>query len=789
VTSVRQPSVSPATTAAWRRRREASTEPLPPSAAEQPSNGLHFPDSQPGNDPHPDGQSGNASHPSDSQPGNGRHPPDGQQGNGLHPSDAQLGNGFHPPDGQPENGLHSTGGQPGNGLHPADGQPGPSLRHVNGQAPVEVRRRKWRPASEAHQDSGPARPGGQPANGQLHHINGQPGTGFRIPAYAPGLPPPVTAANGFAESQQAGLAAMLSIAKAIGPTQAPPIPGPRAPEPGPPAAPPDPPSAVPAQRPPDPAELVVLDRPGQAAPPDTAPPGRLAARRAKAAQRQRDAWHRFIQSQTLPLAVILTVQALLSLRLIWSNTAFTDEGLYLWSGRLEWAHWLHATPIPNFPSYFSGSPDVYPPLGAMATALGGLTAARMLSLCFMLVATALLHGVTRRLFGLRPANFAAALFAGLGATQFLGAFATYDAMALMLLALATWLSVRAGGSRLAVQLPLLIAAAGALALADAAKYAATLFDPIVIGVAGLLAWRAGCRKNGIFAALAMTSAVGLLLGLGLRLGGPVYWRGITHTTLARAHGGSSAAGIVADSLGWVAVVVILAVIGSAVAITMQPALPMKLCACLLASAVVLAPGNQARIHVFTSLFKHVGFGAWFAAAVAGYALASLANAVPAVKQRGAAMTSAGVAVAGLLIGASLAQTHYLSWPKTTEFTAKLGTLLPAHKGNVLAADNGNVIEYYLPDELQGMIFYGPWFLHYRDPASGKVLAGRSAYADAIKHGYFSVIALSFGDSRATDQAITRDISTYGGYQLISTLPYHAGGRASSFRIWVRVGPG
>ena len=106
------------------------------------------------------------------------------------------------------------------------------------------------------------------------------------------------------------------------------------------------------------------------------------------------------------MGVILAVQALLSLRLIWSNTAFTDEGLYLWSGRLEWVHWLHGTRIPNFPSYFSGSPDVYPPLGAMANALGGLTAARLLSLCFMLGATALLHGITRRLFGLRPANFA-----------------------------------------------------------------------------------------------------------------------------------------------------------------------------------------------------------------------------------------------------------------------------------------------------------------------------------------------------------------------------------------------
>ena len=489
------------------------------------------------------------------------------------------------------------------------------------------------------------------------------------------------------------------------------------------------------------------------------------------------------------MGVILTIQALLSLRLVWSNTAFPDEALYLWSGRLEWSHWLHATPIPNFPTYFSGSPVVYPPLGAMANALGGLTAARLLSLCFMLGATALLHGVTRRLFGRRPADFAAALFAGLGATQFLGAFATYDAMALLLLALATWLSVRAAGSRLAAQIPLLIAVAAALALADAAKYAATLYDPIVVGVAGLTVWRAGSRRNGIIAALGISWMLGLLLYLGIRLGGPTVWRGITYTTLHRAHGGSSAAGILADSLGWVAVIAILAVIGSAVAITTQPALPIKLCACLLTSAVVLAPANQARIHVFTSLFKHVGFGAWSAAAVAGYALASLAHAVPEVKQRGAAMASTGAAVAGLLIGASLAQTHFLSWPNTTAFTAQLRPLLPVHKGHVLAADNGNVIEYYLPDELQGMIFDGPWFLRYQDPSSGKYLAGRAAYADAIKHGYFSVIALSFGDSRATDQAITRDIRTYGGYQLIATLPYHAAGRASSFRIWVRVGPG
>src|ERR1700735_5157340 len=98
-----------------------------------------------------------------------------------------------------------------------------------------------------------------------------------------------------------------------------------------------------------------------------------------------------------------------------------------------WGRGLHGAPVPNFPSYFSGAPVVYPPLGAMAAALGGLYGARILSLFFMLFATVLLHGVTRRIYDRRSANFAAAIFAGLGATQFLGAFATYDAMALMLL--------------------------------------------------------------------------------------------------------------------------------------------------------------------------------------------------------------------------------------------------------------------------------------------------------------------------------------------------------------------
>ena len=100
----------------------------------------------------------------------------------------------------------------------------------------------------------------------------------------------------------------------------------------------------------------------------------------------------------LPLLIVLAVQAALSVRLVWADTAFQDEATYLWAGHLEWAHWLHGTPIPPFPTYFSGAPVIYPPLGALADSVGGLAGARVLSLVFMLGATALLWATAGRLY-------------------------------------------------------------------------------------------------------------------------------------------------------------------------------------------------------------------------------------------------------------------------------------------------------------------------------------------------------------------------------------------------------
>ena len=101
-----------------------------------------------------------------------------------------------------------------------------------------------------------------------------------------------------------------------------------------------------------------------------------------------------------PLTAICAVQAALSLSLVWSNTAFADEAQYLSSGQLEWAHWLHGAYVPPYLlSSFSGSPVIYPPVGALANSIGGLAGARILSLLFMLGATILLYLTASRLLG------------------------------------------------------------------------------------------------------------------------------------------------------------------------------------------------------------------------------------------------------------------------------------------------------------------------------------------------------------------------------------------------------
>jgi len=513
---------------------------------------------------------------------------------------------------------------------------------------------------------------------------------------------------------------------------------------------------------------------------------------------------RLLSARGWPLAFVLAVQAALSLRLVWSATAFIDEGLYLSVGHLELGHFLHGAAMPDVASFMSGSPVVYPPLAALADDIGGLAGARLLSLVFMLIATVMLHGVTRRLVSSRTAAlFAAALFAWLGTAQFLGAFATYDAMALMLLALATWLGVRAIDADYGLRYTLVCTAALGMALADAAKYAAALFNPVVIAVVALAAWRADGRKAGLDTAGAMLLTLALPLTVGYDLAGSSYGRGISSTTLTRAAGTSTVRAVLDLSVHTTGIIAVLAAGGAILVTARRPGWTTVALAWALAAAAFLAPAEQARIHTLTSLFKHVGYGAWFACVIAGYLLAELpallARAAGRARSRAApagarprprwallagAAAGAAVVLAAGTFGVNVANAQHDTWPDSSRMVASLARL--ARPDGIYLVEDPNVVTYYLRTKVPFGNIDDTYVFFYTDPATHRMLVNAPAYADAIARGYFAGIVLAFGDTFATDQMVVADISRYHTYRLAEVIPYRDSYGPSQYQIWLRV---
>jgi hypothetical protein len=460
-----------------------------------------------------------------------------------------------------------------------------------------------------------------------------------------------------------------------------------------------------------------------------------------------------------PLLAVLAVQAALSASMVRVRTAFGDEALYLSAGHLEWSHWLHGTQIPAYPTWFSGAPVIYPPIGAIANSLGGLAAARLLSLVFMLAATSLVWGTaTRLLADKRVAFFAAALFAALAPTLHLGSYATYDAPALLLLAAATWCAAGAQGSRNAARR--MIAAGMLLALANATKYATTLYDPTVLCVTILSSWpEAGWKVALRRAAFLAGTAAAALAGL-LALGGPGYLTGISLTTTGRVHGTDTASLVLTDAWSWTAVVVVPAVV-AAVVCAVRRRWPQALLLAVLALSGLLAPADQARIQTTTSLDKHVDFGAWFAAIAAGYLLSSLS--------RRRVVLAVSLAALIPVTSTDMAQAQaMIDWPDVTGLVTVVRPMT-THGGHFLV-ETTDVLQYYLPNTT-----WRQWTSTQND--------NPEYYQQAIARHYFSVVVLSFNQTLATDYAIALDLSATSGYQLAAKV---SSGK-TVFYVWEYVG--
>lgn len=436
---------------------------------------------------------------------------------------------------------------------------------------------------------------------------------------------------------------------------------------------------------------------------------------------------RLLASAWLWVPLICAVQILLALRHGLNTNAFEDEGLYVYTGHRMIQHLLHGTFLPEYPGAFlSGAPGLYPVLAAMADAVGGLAAARDVSLAFAVLATISTYGIGARLFGKAAGIIGAASFVFCGSVIYISHFATYDSMTMGLVAAAAWLAVRSAQRDGLAWAP---AVAALLTLAFLAKYAGGVYAPIVIAIAIVVGWPLyGWKvvRRGIFtaiAALVMSFSV-------IELWGRSMIPGIESTTSSRIVLNHASPGSIAKQVViWVGPWLLLAFVSGFSRLRRQ-----KLLVVLLLIGSVIGPLDQMRIGEATSLAKHVAFGMVFAAPLIGDLFARW------LQKRGAARVPAVVATLatiGVLAASGLHYSHNFltNWVSDAQLRPVLQRALTTHPGLKILGERDAPQRYEFEYQSTANQWYDTYYFSY----DGKT--NQPAYTEALQQQYFGLIYL------------------------------------------------
>jgi dolichyl-phosphate-mannose-protein mannosyltransferase len=469
------------------------------------------------------------------------------------------------------------------------------------------------------------------------------------------------------------------------------------------------------------------------------------------------------------------------------NTAFQDEGLYLYAGRVLIHHWLGGPPpLDHYAFYFSGYPDVYPVIGGFLDMLGGLELARCFSLTCMLGVTAIVYSLTRSLFRDAAAIFAAASYASVGSVLVLSQLATFDALCLLFIALATATAFYSGTSRR----PWLAVAIGpTVVLAILAKYAALLFVPSVLAVlvlhgASVLGW----RRTVVRLVLAIASTT-LCVAVAYRLIDKAAFHAIAGSTTSRV------AVLQEPRLQLFTHVLYM---GGALYLLASCALVLVLLdsppLCLITLALLISSWLAPAYHIYkqeaTSLDKHIAFAMFFAAPLAGYALAWLSGLGPREKSdsyRGYWVTGVAVVLAIFALGLRQSKSLY-DWADTSNLSFALHSQLRNGAGRILAEDI-EVARYDALDITEQWQWNGLIFFYYVT-SRHHALLGDPAVAQAIRDRYFAFVELSFNYYPAEADFAAQVMTATRNYDLVAVVPFrNSFGRGHFFLFRLSLVPG
>jgi hypothetical protein len=287
------------------------------------------------------------------------------------------------------------------------------------------------------------------------------------------------------------------------------------------------------------------------------------------------------------------------------------------------------------------------------------------------------------------------------------------------------------------------------------------------------------------------AAVAGVLYAGLRLGGHDYLTALSTTTTARAGGSTPALTVLRESIAWGGIIAVLAAFGTVAYVRrirteadelIAPAggpTRRALLGAVLTGTALLAPAYQLHLHTDVSLQKHVGFGLFFAAPLAGLGLARLVGDHFRRPQFGIAVWSAALAL-GMMQSANL----YQGWPSSGPFVQALSAYLKP--GARYLVEVPEVPVYYLEGraDAQASQFYSTFTITYQ-AGDGRVLTGSSGFTAAIRAGYFHAIAYNGDVTPATDAAIGRALARSRMYRLATVVHLSDADGPVSYDIWVK----
>ncbi|WP_149359531.1 ArnT family glycosyltransferase [Lolliginicoccus suaedae] len=478
--------------------------------------------------------------------------------------------------------------------------------------------------------------------------------------------------------------------------------------------------------------------------------------------RWRAPWH---------LALLATASAILAV-LAWrpgsNSNAFQDEGLYLYMGHRVIDSLLGGGLVHEYPgTYFSGAPQFYPVLGAVADSIGGLAGARLLSLLLMIVAVIAIDGIGRQLFGPVAGITGALAFAVAGPVIFVAHLATFDALAIMLLSLATWWTVHSARHDGLLAGPLVGAI---LAAAFLAKYGAIAYLPGIAALGTILAWRRlgpTALWRG-FLVLASAAVVTLFVTL-------VWWHGLAGgmmaTTFDRAPMSIASTGSLLGSVTqWAGPWLALAAAGAVVAAARrQPAI-----ATLLLAMSVIAIVQHLRIGEATSLPKHLAFGLVFAAPLIGCFLAMLIGA-----RRRAGTVVVALAIALLAVsGAATSMRLMTTWVDDSGILPVLEQRALDAPGKVVLGEEPSAQRYALRGTYEPLQWTDTFGFRYGG------LTGPAAYFLAIDQSHFGTIYLT---TNTPNGRLVQQYLAEGGtpYRYAGAVPFTRRGEdAGQYLVWV-----